>query len=548
MGTGEYVSFILSDDGTTLYDLTAGVPAKVEGTPANMTAVTTAMHHQGVLDELGNVYGWGDNSGGWAGPNTPATIPHPTQIATDANGNSFTGITVLWSYNTANGNGFACIKADGTLWLVGNTLGGIRGDGSVGLIANRPVQVVFPAGTVIKDIQVANICLALDTNGTVWDWGADGEQGNQFFLGQGTNTPSTRKPAQVPLPGRVTQISGGAYWNYALLQDGRLFGWAKNSLYLCISPYNPSTSPRLLDPILKLPAPIAQIKMNAMATVVILTDGTMWAWGDNANGNVGNGVETDYSKTKPPYVWNWAEMGLPQLTPVQIGIGIQWRDIKASLAWCFYFFAEDVNSNLYSWGRNKGTVLGNAVVSPDWIAGTTASNLPNSWDVPEVTPVNPLGYKTVSLTDSPANIKNPTKGISIAPKAGLVDQGNMTVNLSCVFGTTVINYYRWKQVSGPGATVIALPTSVVPNVSKLVPGDYIFQLDAIDNHWNTYTGQVSLHVDAPVVVVPPPVDPPPVVVPPPARKVAKAFIVTNTGLTQLPVTDMKFTFDDGTIQ
>src|SRR6202012_126301 len=129
-------------------------------------------------------------------------------------------------------------------------------------------------------------------------------------------------------------------------------------------------------------------------THVILTDGSLWGWGDNAQGTIGGGHELDYSRTAHPYVWDFRPGGLLQQLPVRIIPS--GRDFVAgfgSSVFTFYTYAETIDGTLYSWGRNKGCVLGNGVVS--CVPGEYAK-YPNSWDVPTPAIVDPLGLTRVN--------------------------------------------------------------------------------------------------------------------------------------------------------
>ena len=179
----------------------------------------------------------------------------------------------------------------------------------------------------------------------------------------------------------------------------------------------PPVKQGLLDGQLALPHPIASICVSSAATYVILTDSSLWAWGDNAVGAIGSGTELDFSKyttspspsggTPNPYNWDWGMGELMQQKPVQIAKGLHsFTNIWTSGADVFYCYAEDVNGQLYSWGRNKGAVLGNGVIESGF--GSLGAAYPNSWDVPGVTAVNPFALtKAVSAT-SPYCVLNPS--------------------------------------------------------------------------------------------------------------------------------------------
>jgi len=62
------------------------------------------------------------------------------------------------------------------------------------------------------------------------------------------------------------------------------------------------------------------------------------------------------------------------------------------------------SGQLYSWGRNKSSVLGNGVVNA---TPNISAEYPNSWDVPLITPVDPFGLKSHTVVTSPYCLLHP---------------------------------------------------------------------------------------------------------------------------------------------
>jgi alpha-tubulin suppressor-like RCC1 family protein len=156
---------------------------------------------------------------------------------------------------------------------------------------------------------------------------------------------------------------------------------------------------------LNLPHPVSSVVTNSVSTHVILTDGSLWGWGDNSCGCVGNGKELDFANHNPPYAWDWGPGELLVQKPVRLlkGVNNFVRIFGGSCA-VFYTYAETATGQLYSWGRNKGSVIGNGVVgaSPDIVAV-----YPNSWDVTEPTLVDPFALKENKVVTSPWCILHP---------------------------------------------------------------------------------------------------------------------------------------------
>ncbi len=546
IGSGEYQNFILDNTTHTLYGLgtggngegnntgVMGYPIKCQFPSANtqIKFVASGLHTATAIDMSGNVYFAGPNEDGSMGNGTTSGTAKAFQaIPTDSAGNAFTNVTMtkMASSIFTGGAGYGAIiyaiKSDGTLWVWGNTQGGYRGDGTYGRVNTRPVQVPFPAGTVITKVMVQNIAIALDSKGNVWTWGGNG--GNNVLLGNVAQA-DYKSPHILPLPGAAKDIAGGGLYSYALLTDGSLYGWGLYLGYMGVGSaatagYATPATPVLLNSDLNLPAAISKISTNQTTTYAILTDGTLWAWGGSECGQAGNGSHIDYSKytvnpapyggtTYAYYAWNWdmSTAQCQQHKPVNIAPGINnFVELSEGVQAVFYKFAVDANGQLYSWGRNKYGVLANGVMDANYIDGTIGATYPNSFDVPYITAINPFAStntKTIQST-SPYCISHPTATAcpiyaipsNTAPKA--VPGSNQTVS-----GTTAtldgsgstdnvaIVYYLWTQVSGPSTATISIPSGKKVNLSGLKTGTYKFQLKVTDNGWLSDSATVTVTV------------------------------------------------------
>jgi alpha-tubulin suppressor-like RCC1 family protein len=526
VAAAEYDCYIINSATHHLYDIAGGPPYLVANQPAVVTQAAGALHHACLLDNAGNCYCWGDNANGEIGNGTTSAtlVPAMYKIATDSTGNAFTNVVQITPGGSSFGYLTAALKGDGTVWIWGATGGGNRGNGTQGGTNSRPVQVNFPAGTVIKKIQIDMLCIALDANGDVWTWGGNDGYVAPYVLAQGTLNPNPMTPHKIALPSPAKDISGGNLWNYALLTNGSLYGWGYYTAYLGIgssgfkSEQGAQTTPILLDGQLGLPHPVASIYTNSAASYAILTDSTIWAWGDNAVGAIGNGQELDFSKyttnpspsggTPNPYNWDWGPGELMQQKPVQIAKGLHnFTNIYTSGSDVFYCYAEDVNGNLYSWGRNKGGVTGNGVVGAG-VSGFILSSYPNSWDVPWVTAVNPFALTRSASTTSPYCVLNPgtapcnsypipvtaAPAVSAGPNQAITGTTAMLNGTATGNGGSSINYFLWTQTSGPNTPLITLPSGPVAQLTGLITGTYVFQLKATDNNWRTNASTVTITV------------------------------------------------------
>jgi alpha-tubulin suppressor-like RCC1 family protein len=423
MGLGEYQCFIINNSTGKLYGISSslvtagvawdagieGLPILVGGGPRHHTFsdVASGMHNSLAVDEHGDVWTWGVNGNGESGIGTRADPGlAPVKIETDSSGKPFTGIVQVSCYSSGGSNGNLALKRDGSVWIWGLTTEGMRGNGQIGQVNTRPVQVGIPGGKKIVKIIGANVIIALASDGTVWSWG-----GNNRKELLGTNTADYTHPHQVPLPQKAKDIAGAGYFSYALGVNGTLYGWGWYTAYMCIGKGGwahqepPPSKPRDLTRDLGLPNPIVSVVTNSVATHVILTDGSLWGWGDNACGCVGNGEELDYAKHVPPYAWNWGPGQLLVIRPVRLAPSIH-NFIRVFGGNCavFYSYALTSTGQLYSWGRNKSAVLGNGVVGA---SSNITAEYPNSWDVPSITPIDPFALKGNKIVTSPYCLLHP---------------------------------------------------------------------------------------------------------------------------------------------
>lgn len=423
VGEGEYQVFFLDKDrrlygcGANLATLgvgmkgTPGLALPVSVTPADLRFKTVAggLHGGAAVDIDGYVWTFGDNTQGQLGSGSFEKTGKAVRIGKDSMGHVFDQVEQVCAYYSSNkNNGWYAIKRDGTLWIWGATFDGMRGDGTAGCLSPSPVQVPVPGGRRVKQVVAGGILIVLCDDGTVWTCGGNGGRPN--CLGYAAVEGSYLTLHRLEGLSDIGQVAGGLFFNYALKKDGTLYGWGAYSGYMgkptAAGGGLPLILPMPLGEIMgALPHRIRWIVTNSVSTHVILTDGSLWGWGDDAQGTVGDGKEIDYRHTTHPYAWDFRPGGLLRCLPVRI---VSHRSdfivVYGSSVFTFYTYAETSDGTLYSWGRNKGGVLGNGVV------GCTANAYalyPNSWDVPDPTIVDPLGLVRTTVRISPYCEANP---------------------------------------------------------------------------------------------------------------------------------------------
>ncbi|MFN8516970.1 MAG: RCC1 repeat-containing protein [Chloroflexia bacterium] len=183
----------------------------------------------------GPVWAWGSDDEGALGDGTvgnPTIRPTPGQVVGPTNGTFLADVIAVASGTSHS----LALKRDGTVWAWGDDTSGQLGDGTLGSPPNRgtPGQVA----SLINVVAIAaggDHSLALKSDGTVWAWGYDslGQLGDGT-VGDGAGGSGSRAtPSQVVAPGGgfltdVSAIAGGIAHNLALKRDGTVWAWGQN--------------------------------------------------------------------------------------------------------------------------------------------------------------------------------------------------------------------------------------------------------------------------------------------------------------------------------
>jgi uncharacterized delta-60 repeat protein len=312
----------------------------------------------------GNLYSWGYNLTGDLGLGDNVIHNIPTKV------NLTNGCWKSISASTGSFSDTFAIKMDGTLWAAGFNDHGQLGDGTR-VDKNTFVQI----GTS-NDWQFVSTCvsctLAIKTNGTLWCWG------NNIggLLGAGP-TGDILSPVQIGTDTNWKEVSTGGSSSY--------------------EPY----------------------------ILALKTNGTMWAWGDNRTGQLGNGTYGASTSTN---------------IPTQIGTASDWASVKVGL---YMSFALKTNGTLWEWGSSSSIPFGNGTASSYYPILTTPTQVGTA-----------SNWKTICVTGAIHGLK--TDGSIWAWGSNSSGQLGMGHNNNVLVPTQIGTSFSWKAVTAISGTTYAL--------------------------------------------------------------------------------------------
>jgi alpha-tubulin suppressor-like RCC1 family protein len=287
-------------------------------------------HTAGIKSD-GSLWLWGYNSSGQLGDNTNTHRSSPIQTISNVN---------TWWQVSCGGFHTSAIKNNGSLWLWGLGSSGQLGDNTT-VSKSSPVQTIA-GGTTWKQVSCGyHFVAAIKSDNTLWCWGL-----NDFGQLGTNNVTSVSSPVQT--------VSGGTSWKQVACQgkivlnphaaaiktDNSLWVWGNNSY----GQLGTNDQTHRSSPIQTVSATKdwKWVAVGHQRTVAIKTDGSLWCWGRNSYGQLGDNTVTNRS------------------SPVQtISGGNTWKVISCTRN---STHAIKTDGTLWGWGSNNNGQLGDLTI------------------------------------------------------------------------------------------------------------------------------------------------------------------------------------------
>jgi alpha-tubulin suppressor-like RCC1 family protein len=250
---------------------------------------------------------------------------------------TFLAVTDKMDFGALHG----CTLRDGIPWCWGDNDRGQLGDATHDSRAEAAPVSSLNADVVEISGGAEHTC-ARGADGSAWCWG-DNARGQ---LGLASKKNKQSKPEQVLALGLdVASIGAGAEHSCALTTDGSLWCWGDNrSGQLGGAKKKLVRAPALVE---SLGNDVARLALGESAdhTCAVSNNGALWCWGENSDGQIGDGSQANRKK------------------PVQVettASGESLGEVTDACTGALHTCAQTTDGSVWCWGSNEFGQLGNA--------------------------------------------------------------------------------------------------------------------------------------------------------------------------------------------
>lgn len=243
----------------------------------------------------GTLWAWGRNQAGQLGLEDTANRSSPVQI----------GALTTWSFvGLAGGSESFAIKTDGTLWSWGRNNAGQLGLGNTTYYSS-PKQIGSDTNWAFVATRWQCVA-AIKTNGTLWTWGNNTNGG--LGLGDSGAATSRSSPTQVGALTNWLYVTPGYQYMIAIKTDGTLWAWGSSGGgKLGLGNFIDYSSPKQVGALTTW----SKIGASYLTSLAVKTDGTLWSWGANDYGQLGQNINYATSRSSPVQVGSLTTWSTP---------------------------------------------------------------------------------------------------------------------------------------------------------------------------------------------------------------------------------------------
>lgn len=298
----------------------------VVGEAIRAASVASDVSHSVAIATDKTLWAWGTNTVGQIGNGSTVVTSAPVQVGT---------LSTWKNVETLNYASYG-VKSDGTLWAWGAATSGANGNGTGGVTPTFPTQwgTLTPiSGSFGGDGNSGisrNFALLVNSTGTLHAIGYNGEGA----LGRGSTAASNNAFIQIGTLTNWATVSTGTSHTVSIKTDGTLWAWGRNSE----GQLGDGTTVNKSSPVqIGTLTTWAYISSGDYSTYAVKTDGSLWAWGQGSLGALGTGNVTTRS------------------SPVQVGTLTNWSRVAGGSQ---HASALKTDGTIWSWGFNSVYQLG----------------------------------------------------------------------------------------------------------------------------------------------------------------------------------------------
>jgi alpha-tubulin suppressor-like RCC1 family protein len=321
------------------------------GTANSWVHVAAGNNFTVAMNAAGGMFTWGNDAFGQLGNGTAPASFLPAQIQQASR----------WTVIEAGEDYAMAIRSDGNLFAWGRNNRGQLGDNT---LINKTVPVLIASTTPWIGVSCSQAgpflslqhTVGLKANGTAWSWGtrAFGALGNIQVT-----APQVTQPTQIfPSLSNIVAVETGNGISYIRDASGQVYAAGTDTTGAFGN--DSTTQSNAFIPILDVPVSWSSMVSGQNYSVALKSNGTLWLWGSNSNGQFGNGSSSPLNLT----------------TATQIGTASNWKSVSAGAN---HVLAINAAGELFAWGENSVGQIGNGsgggaggggVVSPTLISST----------------------------------------------------------------------------------------------------------------------------------------------------------------------------------